>query len=206
MLFLTSFHKGKACVVLVVFTSAMHLFFQGSLFLHSVLCSLNTLQWRTRSCPGSQSNTFVRSEMPTKWYYRNSCKYCPANILLWGRWSHCWFYCSYFVALGLVIMWTGWKLRHCDLRGQYAWNPWKVKSSVYVVLPISEGGRFPMLSLPICESRWYNFFPLSGLLFLLFPAHLPAFVRGCCSQCSLNLLYTISAVLQFKTAFSLEQS
>lgn len=60
--------------------------------------------------------------------------------------------------------------------------------------------------LPTCESMWYNFFPLPGLLVLLFPAHLPAFVHGCCSQCSLHLLYTTSAVLQFKTAFGLEQS
>lgn len=122
---------GKGWVVFVVFTLAKHLFFQGSLFLRSVLCALNTLQWRTRSCPGSQSTTFVSSEMPTKGCYRDSCKHCPASTLLWGGWSHFWFHCSSFEA-DLVMVQTGWKLRHCDLRGQYAWNLWKVKSSEYV--------------------------------------------------------------------------
>lgn len=152
----------------------MYLFFKGSLFLHSVLCALNTLQWRTRSCPGSQSNTFLSSEMPTKGYYRDPCKYCPASILLWGGWSHCWFYCSSFEALGLAIVWTGWKLRCCNLRGQYAWNPWKVKSSVCVVLPASGCGRFSMLSClsvkacdiisSLYQDCWFCFFLLTFLL------------------------------------------
>lgn len=105
---------------------------------------------------------------PPKRWCKQPCKCHPAGIPFCGGWSHCWFYSSPFEALGTVIVWVGWKLRCCDLKGQSAWNSWKVKSCICAVLPVSECGRFSLLSLPVFESMWFSFFPLSGQLLLLF--------------------------------------